>query len=385
MLASTLLAALLGLGPDPAAAAGGPIGPTLIPLDFRSSPIGEVVEALGRRSGNPTDYQDSGRSMPDTPLPRVTLEGPGPVPFWEAVDRLCAEAHLQRQLNVSAGIQPRRSTVQFVRLSGGPVSGDQGPALYTGPFRLGQFRLHMHYQREFVPRPHVEPAYLEAVGPFWAEYQVLTEPRILATRTGPVRIVEAIDDRGQSLLGPNLDVPTGPPRSWNHLLDRPTTVRLALRRPEEPGRRLVRLRGFMPVEAALRPADPALDVPLVDAEGRSFEVGDLIVRILEYRAGEQSTHVRYRIQIGGPRGDVEGVYRDVLSARLAIAQTRLLEFAAANGRPAGGGSGGGGPAGVGTLEASYHFSRPPPTRLRIYDPDWVAWYVPFTFADVLIP
>jgi hypothetical protein len=76
--------------------------PTLVRLDFRDRPLGEVVEALNAR-------HDLRLAVRLGPLPtrgmffdperadlrarrlerKVTVEAPAPLPFWEALDRLC--------------------------------------------------------------------------------------------------------------------------------------------------------------------------------------------------------------------------------------------------------------------------------------------------------
>ncbi len=83
--------------------------PTMIRLDFRDRPLGEVVAALNER-------HDLGLTLRLGPEPRrgmrffdpdqpgrlkelrdraITLEAAQPVPFWEAVDRLCKAASLR--------------------------------------------------------------------------------------------------------------------------------------------------------------------------------------------------------------------------------------------------------------------------------------------------
>lgn len=65
-------------------------GPTLVRLDFRDRPLGEVVEAIRDRSGFEIVLT---RSVDQTR--RITLERPEPVPFWEALDLLGDQAELK--------------------------------------------------------------------------------------------------------------------------------------------------------------------------------------------------------------------------------------------------------------------------------------------------
>lgn len=375
--ASLMAAALLAAGAATADESG-PIGPSMVTLDFRSRPVPEVVAAIGQRSGNATEPLGVAVGGHDEP-PTVSLEAAEPVPFWEAVDRLCATADLQRHPIRPRNFGDPKAGLQFVRAAG-PGAGDYGPAQYVGPFRIGLFAIRMHYQQTFEPQ---RPSFYD-VGPFSAEFRVQAEPRVVALMTGPPRLIEAVDERGQSLIEPEPDERvTRAMLSWSDLGD--TTIRIPLRRSDEQGRRLVRLRGVLPVEAAVRPGSPALDLPLIGAEGRSYPVDDMVIRVLEYRL-EPSRHVRVRLDVRlvGPRGDVDRVPDTILTGRLRAVHEHLLELVGPDGETADLTSGGAMPEGN-LWRMSYLFSDPVPTRLRVYAPDWERRDVPFTFADVPIP
>ena len=61
--------------------------PTLVKLDYADRPVADVVRSLAERTGVPMVL------FPDEPAAswrkkRISLAAPGPVPFWEAIDRL---------------------------------------------------------------------------------------------------------------------------------------------------------------------------------------------------------------------------------------------------------------------------------------------------------
>ena len=61
--------------------------PTLVRLDYADRPVADVVRSLAERTGVPMVL------FPDEPAAswrkkRISLTAPGPVPFWEAIDRL---------------------------------------------------------------------------------------------------------------------------------------------------------------------------------------------------------------------------------------------------------------------------------------------------------
>jgi hypothetical protein len=378
------LAALLAGVPDGAPGAD-PTRASLVSLDFRGRTLDEVVRAIEERSGNRMKLVGNDTTKEAGRV--VTLEAPGPRPFWEAVDRLSEAAGVSRSRWEGTG--PPGSERAYVEINAyGASRSGYGPALYVGPFRLGEFELHMHYRREYVPRQ----TYTRDLGPFWAQFQVLAEPRILAVRTGPLRGLEATDDRGQSLLGP--EAATGGPAPANDEFDlgNRAMVTIPLARPADPGRMLRSLRGWIPVEVAVRLDEPALVVDLAGSAGKSFRAGDVRVTIEDFQAGEGGpTHLAIRAVIEGDRGDAKALPAGLISARHRVLQSHLIEVVGEGGGPVTFPSGGSS-AGPEGLSMDYNYSPPipgqpgtRPTQLLLYSPAWVDWEVPFEFADVPIP
>jgi hypothetical protein len=74
--------------------------PAPIKLDFQDRPRVEVIEVIGRQAGlviEPGDEQPlqstlNRRVWPDR---RITLEAAEPLPFWDAIDRLCQASGLR--------------------------------------------------------------------------------------------------------------------------------------------------------------------------------------------------------------------------------------------------------------------------------------------------
>ena len=92
-----------------------------------------------------------------------------------------------------------------------------------------------------------------------AQFQLMAEPRLGVTQCGPPRILEARDDRDNSLLAENQrgmmlsrnsTFLTGPCTSVIHL-------HVPLSRPENPGRSIKTLRGEVPAPSVGAPPRPA--------------------------------------------------------------------------------------------------------------------------------
>ena len=270
------------------------VRPTLVALDFRDRPLADVARALGERARMalvPEDPEDQDLWQDH----RVTLEAPGPVPFWTAVDRLCAAGslrygpgprpggtgELEAGLLLSSRPEPREHDRDR----------DRAPTSDSGPFRVKLARLHYERNRAFE-----EDEDEAADEDFRAHLQVWAEPRLLIGQSGPLDLIEATDDQGRSLLPPA--VPTGPVPIGGAMPgveleaaydDQPfgqgaVQVQAGLRFPDRPQARVIRrLRGAIPLAVAARKSDP-LAVPLAGASGKSFGEGDLRLTLHDFKA-----------------------------------------------------------------------------------------------------
>ena len=98
-------------------------------------------------------------------------------------------------------------------------------------------------------------------------------------------------------------------------------------------------------------------------------------------------------RIEGPRGEATAGFRGLADVRLWSIYYDQIELADAQGKAVRVGNGGAGPGGAGSRELSMDYTFPPspgsrpdpPTHLRIYRPEWVAWDLPLEFKDVPCP
>lgn len=376
-----------------------PSEPALVALEFRNKAFAEIVRGISTQSGNVIAGQGGiTNPNPEQPPPRFTLETPAPVPFWEAVDRLAAATRQRYQLEpMLVGAHRRPGFVQFG--TPGLVNGlspPLPPAQYAGPFRLGELSLHAHYARGFLGKETPVPG---GTTPFYAEFPMLAEPRVMVLRTAPVRVAEATDDRGQS-LAPEPAVPANPSNMSEPFVTdflAQVTVRIPLKHPEQPGSVLRSLRGEIPVELAHRAAEPAATAALADSVGREFRAGDLVARVEEFAPQPGGGHrVKLDLRIDGPRGG-DDTPIGLISARLSLASQRLVEIVDADGRESLAGSMATDRTGARNqlkLEWIYtpNTQAPrggktpgPPRTLRLYEAPWVDWGVPFAFGEIPLP
>jgi hypothetical protein len=282
--------------------------PTRVALDFRDRPLAEVVAELRRRSGfdlalDPAAESRLGRR-------RVTLEADGPATLWEALTRLEREAGLGVLVGDDAAADDPdrgpRGLVLFERLADRPA-----PGFASGPFRVKVLGTHYERSRAFERRP-ADLGGAEDFERATLLVQVSAEPRLLIAARGPIRLTEAVDDLGQSLLPPAPPAAAG----FDELgLDGqgdlgagqgPSFVEeLEVRRPERPGRAIRRLRGSVELSVASRRAEP-VGVPLGGAPGRVARGEDATITVHALATDRESEELTLDLTVGPPAGGGDG-------------------------------------------------------------------------------
>ena len=281
--------------------------PTRVRLDFHDRPLAEVVAEFGHRAGvsitpDETPWIQRGRearsSWPDR---RVTLEAAAPLPFWEAIDRLCRAAELRR-LYPREPFGPDVPLDQLLLVPGeaSPPKSDSGPIRVEllGIRRERDLDLApglAPFGRGFgVPRRRVGPG----SGPekearsssFQAELLVSAEPRLRIVGEASIERLKATDAEGRSILdeptaeelkgqatmfrnNPHLDPSLHPELRFGSGSRRsaPTQFRtIPLADSTLPGGRLAELKGVVAVAIMGRRTDP-LVVPLSGAAEKTIE------------------------------------------------------------------------------------------------------------------
>ena len=246
--------------------------PTMIQFDIRARPLGAVVEALN-------DRYDLGLSLRLGPLPRRGMMGrihdpdepkrleelkarpirpraAGPLPFWEAIDRLCEAGALRYDVAPRPNFGSSHGSLVLIadRTGRGPVSD-------SGPFRVQITRVQSVFERDFTLDPErarrgPKPP---GAGDLTVPLTVLPEPGLMLHQNGAVMITEATDDRGRSLV-PSTPAHLEPtqPNHYFQVMSEQTAVQVnaVLAVPDPPGTVIRRLRGKVPVIAVTKGSDP---------------------------------------------------------------------------------------------------------------------------------
>jgi hypothetical protein len=390
-------------------------------LDFRSRPLGEVVDTLN-------DRHDLGLSLRLGPEPRpgmmvdpgrpkrlkalrdreITLEAAQPLPFWEAIDRLCTAGALRYDISRKEAFGTSQGSLVLMA-----DRTDRGVVSDSGPFRVQIIGVNSASYRDFPL--DIDPALRreERLGSrdLNVPLAVLPEPGVMLHQNGAVTVTEATDDRGRS-LAQRAPAPFDPSQDGRPpaIMNDHAAIQFyaVLAAPDPPGTVIRRLRGKVPVIAVTRRSDPIV-IPLNGQGflGKPYSTHELTLSVDEASlapGAPASVKVTFRSDRGDvrPRGQRDPRPPDFTAYTFDRALEHL-EFHDAAGRrlnhaPGGwwvgvDGQGYYGSRGLvvspvfeeGLLDGPRTAKTPIPTELRYYEFVQSVMEIPFDFHDVPMP
>jgi hypothetical protein len=269
-----------------------------VTLNFEDSPLVEVMQSLSQQTGFKVAL--SPENVPKWKYQRVTLREAQPVPFWKAIDQLCDAAQLQYNLSMH-GVAGSREPMFC--LNDGSMRTITPNSDY-GPFRVSLLSLDYERHVSYSPggvgpgfRPNVgNPAGRRplAVSPpqanpvtseqFTAHLLVAAEPRLSLSQVGALRVLEAVDNRGNSLVASgNSGLAFSRYSNFLGVMNGSVVqLQAALHRHALAGDTIKKLRGVIPLSVSSRRPEP-LVVPLDQGTGKRFENTDVELTIHEIR------------------------------------------------------------------------------------------------------
>ena len=138
---------------------------------------------------------------------------------------------------------------------------------------------------------------------FTAQVLLTAEPRLSLASRGEIRLIEAVDDRGNSL------VPTGrrgQSVNYTSYFGAPHGPVLEshaqMKRPIDPGETIKKLRGTIPVTVSARRTNP-LVVPLEKSIGKTFQNSDVQLTVHSIRTMPDARHTLLEVSIRPNRPD----------------------------------------------------------------------------------
>jgi WD40 repeat protein len=230
------------------------LAPTRVHLKLQNATVADAAAALSKQGG--ARVESTASPQPGDPPKEITLDLDN-VPFWEAIDRLCAAGGLTYLIQV---VPPYGAHVQ---LSDGPRPGKQTIA-DAGPFRL-------HAMSWVSSRIMM----LNGKGPTATDRLSLNLGLLgsddAVVGVGPIALQEAEDDAGQS----RLPDPAPPVLKQQEFADPTTPVftpfrQLPLKQSDRRGGVLKRLKGVLPVEVMTERRDLVTATDIGKAQGKTF-------------------------------------------------------------------------------------------------------------------
>ncbi len=300
--------------------------PTSVRLDFEGTTLADVASSLSRQTGFKIALYP--QNLPRWKNQRITLRHSQSQTFWKALDDLCDAASLQYNPGMQgfAGHQD-----QVFALTEGVVR-TLTPISDHGPFRVRL--LGVDYQRRLTyvpggndlgavpapPRPAVRAGQegrtrgrLARLNPvttvqFTAQFVVAAEPRLSLAPRGELRLQEALDDHGNSLIYSGRQSQALNFRGYFGAPHGPVMETHAqLQRPADPGDTIKTMRGTIPVTVCSRRPGPLI-VPLEKSVGKTFENSDSQLTVHSVRAlpDSRQTLVELSIKTNGPDAPSSG-------------------------------------------------------------------------------
>ena len=232
--------------------------PSQITLPVGRPNLAEILDAISQAEGVPIDLDDNRAAR----VRSLDIPDRTPQRFWPLMDRLSLIPRYEFDADFGRRRFWRVPSLKFVTKNGpNPDISDSGPfRILARPLSLGYEPqpLDGNFRAPGIGRlPRVDRQ-LDLVLPL----EVLSEPRLTLRASGPVRVIEAIDDLDQDLAttARGGEDPSGDLA----LRDRAISIlplQIRMNAPSRSGKVLKRVKGLIPVEVEARKLEPTA-IPL---------------------------------------------------------------------------------------------------------------------------
>jgi hypothetical protein len=174
---------------------------------------------------------------------------------------------------------------------------------------------------------------------FFVQLQVVAEPRLMLVQSQDLKLIEAVDDRGQSLLQPTAGRQTNRVSGYmGYAAGAFIQLPIHLKLPAQPGTVIKKLRGELPVTVSARKPEPVVISLKPDAIGKPIRNGDVTITVHEVNKdpNNQRTAIDVSLQeLGSPAdpGGAPGAVRaDFAQFRMPNMAQNQLEVVDADGK-----------------------------------------------------
>ncbi len=273
--------------------------PTMITLDVRDRTLGEVIKAIGEK--NQFDLSGELDRVRENLLRKVAFHEEKPVPLLTAIDRLCAAGGLRFGYGVDTPFAPPKFF--FTNPMTFSPAGISGPVSDSGPFRVKILSVGYTLQRyRVLDRASGQDSdrFLDERSPVLLV--ILAEPRLMIKSAGDPKILEAVDEQGQSLI-----LPPDPDQQYMPSSDGPDSIfqlQVQLKPRSRPGGTIKRLRGVIPVQAAELKPEP-ITVVLAGSQGKSFDGMDAVLTMKSIQLDPSKSELSIELLVRSKNEDLD--------------------------------------------------------------------------------
>ena len=285
---------------------------TMVRLSLREETLPNAIGILEAASG--LDVEILGDAQP-VRTRRVSTALDGPVPFWSALEELASAGGLEISSGPNLGglanaNMPSPSVGVFAVPSGTTAASSS----ISGPFRLSLTQMTLHRELRFgvgaqAPTSPSRPTPARPVGrdnpsseQFMLNLQLAAEPRMSVAMNGPLILLQATDDRGNSLIPVRVEGSVFQNNSSVNRFDFGASaclqVGIPLEYPDRPGRFITTLKGKIPIAVSARKEDP-LVVGLADGKGKTLRSADSVLTLHDVRSETNSDSMLVELSIRG--------------------------------------------------------------------------------------
>jgi hypothetical protein len=250
--------------------------PKYVTLKCKDKPVGELLTEISKQTGYL--FQNQGVGNNGTALTYDL----GRLPFWQAMDRICDDAHLNMYHNDVNGMYFQHQDAISPHVA------------YSGPFKVTANSMHYGKTIMLGQLPRIPVPNQNRNESLQFSFNVLSEPKLPIMGMTVARVLEAIDEAGNSMAMPNEPhnayYYNGRYKTFNQQL----AVQLAW--PNKGSKCIKRIRMSIPLSVlASQKPDIVVD-DILKVKDKKFTGNSVEMQILEVKGANQQILVKMKVR-----------------------------------------------------------------------------------------
>lgn len=279
------------------------LSPKRVTLKAQNQPIGNVVENLAKLTGYQIQFQGGNRNQP------VNLDFENH-PFWEVLDRICLVGGLTVQHNEGSGFQLYQNDAIWPYVC------------YQGPFKLTASCF--YYNRTItlggLPRnPAQQQARNESLQ---FSFNIMSEPKLPLMQAQPAKLIEAVDDRGNSLMLPMAGNVETVYYGHNGYRTHNYASQVQLAPPAKDARFVKVLRGSIPVTLLAEQKPEIVIDEILKVKNKKFTGNETEIQIDEVKDNKTSFSIKMTVRNNAKNANQDYSWTNSVHQRLELVDAK---------------------------------------------------------------